>query len=168
MSGTGAAPSGDLNGGEHASSPFSLAVSLGVCLLSVALIYDTWMELNDFNQQAFRVPLGLLVIVALISCAQAVTDILKLRLLPPGSRAVKSGFRVLGFLGLSILYVLLIPITGYVPTGAVLFVCAALLAGQTKPLTVAVGALVVPVSIYLAFGLLFSIWLPAGQMFEGS
>ncbi|WP_372572219.1 tripartite tricarboxylate transporter TctB family protein [Ruegeria jejuensis] len=168
MSGPETAPPGDLTGGEHASSPFSLAVSLGVCLLSVVLIYDTWLELNDFNQQAFRVPLGLLVIVALISFAQAVTDFLKLRRSPPSGHALKAGVRVMGFLGLSIAYVLLIPLTGYVPTGVVLSVCAALLAGQTKPLTVVIGALIVPVAIYLAFGLLFSIWLPMGQMFEGS
>lgn len=160
-----------------------------VCVVFAGWVY--WMALSlptlgalDPLGGAF-LPKALAVVLALLGAALAITGLLGVRV--PGGQAAapkpgtprtrdeeqdtaepapESTRRVLAYAAGLVVYVWLMPVTGFLLTSFVAFTYFIVVLGQRHPVKAPVVAAGITAGLYLLFGVLFGVRLPVGTLFQ--
>lgn len=77
-----------------------------------------------------------------------------------------SAARAAALFGLTMLYIIALPWTGYFATSALYFGAASLLFGNRQPVSILVAMMVVPLALLLFFEKYMVVLLPAARLFE--
>ncbi len=77
-----------------------------------------------------------------------------------------SAARAAALFGLTVLYIIALPWTGYFATSALYFGAASLLFGNRQPVSILVAMIVVPLALLLFFEKYMVVLLPAARLFE--
>jgi len=77
-----------------------------------------------------------------------------------------SAARAAALFGLTVLYIVALPWTGYFATSALYFGAASLLFGNRRPVSILVAMMVVPLALLLFFEKYMVVLLPAARLFE--
>jgi hypothetical protein len=86
---------------------------------------------------------------------------------PPAAAGARGGAaRAAGLFGLTALYIVALPWTGYFLSSALYFGAASLLFGNRQPVSIVVAMIVVPLALLLFFEKYMVVLLPAARLFE--
>jgi hypothetical protein len=85
---------------------------------------------------------------------------------PAAAGAGGAPARAAGLFGLTVLYIVALPWTGYFASSALYFGAASLLFGNRRPVSIVVAMIVVPLALLLFFEKYMVVLLPSARLFE--
>jgi hypothetical protein len=85
---------------------------------------------------------------------------------PAAAGAAGAAARAAGLFGLTVLYIVALPWTGYYATSALYFGAASLLFGNRRPASIVAAMIAVPLALLLFFEKYMVVLLPSARLFE--
>lgn len=83
----------------------------------------------------------------------------------PAPRFGAGEVRLLAFVATMLAYTFLLPLLGYVVASALTFAVMIVIAGERRPLRVALGAVAITMMLYALFGVVFNMRLPVASLY---
>lgn len=83
----------------------------------------------------------------------------------PAPRFGAAEVRLLAFVVTMLAYTFLLPLLGYIVASALTFAVMIVIAGEWRPLRVALGAVTITMLLYVLFGVVFKMRLPVASLF---